>query len=168
MSESKKTKLIRLAVILGILIIAGALYVFGVFDDNAHFLVINRADDEIYQFRLDISYTSNVRADMHSSSQVSGKIKNFQNDVYPIPYGEKIPMDPGHRKDVAVLDRAEIIFYVKTEQPKDTMDKMGEQIVNTPMDVPLAKGKRTVLILTGSKESGYTLTPDGFVNWVLG
>ena len=168
MSERKKTNLIRLAVILGILMIAGSLYGFGVCDDNAHFLVINRADDEIYNFRLDISYTGNVRADMHSSSQVSGKIKNFQNDVYPIPYGEKIPMDPGHRKDVAVLDRAEIVFYVKTEQPKDTMDKMGEQIVNTPMNVPLVRGKRTVLILTGSKESGYTLTPDGFVNWVFG
>lgn len=168
MSERKKTNLIRLAVILGILILAGSLYIFGVFNDDAHFLVINRADDEIYQFRLDISYTGNVRADMHSSSQVSGKIKNFQNDVYPIPYGEKIPMDPGHRKDVAILDRAEIVFYVKTEQPKDTMDKMGEQVVNTPMKVPLAKGKRTVLILTGSRESGYTLTPDGFVNWVFG
>ena len=45
---------------------------------------------------------------------------------------------------------------------------MGEQVVNTPMDVPLMKGKRTVLILTGSKDSGYTLTPDGFVNWLIG
>ena len=168
MSERKKTNLIRLAVILGILIIAGALYVFGVFDDNAHFLVVNRADDEIFNIRLDISYTGDTKRDMHSSVQISGELKNFQNDVYPIPYGEKIPMNPGHRKDVAVLDRAEIVFYVKTEQPKDTMDKMGEQVVNTPMKVPLAKGKRTVLILSGSRESGYTLTLDGLVNWVLG
>jgi hypothetical protein len=36
------------------------------------------------------------------------------------------------------------------------------------MDIPLAKGKRTVLILTGNKESGYYLTYDGLVNWVLG
>ena len=165
MSERKKTTLIRLAVILGILIIAGSLYVF---DDDAHFLLVNRADDEIFNIRLDISYTGDTKRDMHSSVQINGKIKNFQNEVDPIPYGEKIPMDPGHRKDVAVLDRAEIVFYVKTEQPKDTMDKMGEQVVNTPMKVPLAKGKRTVLILTGSRESGYTLTPDGLVNWVLG
>ncbi len=168
MSERKKTNLIRLAVILGILIIAGALYVFGVFDDDAHFLLVNRADDDIFNIRLDISYTGDTKRDMHSSVQISGKLKNFQNDVDPIPYGEKIPMNPGHRKDVAVGDRAQIVFYVKTEQPKDTMDRMGEQVVNTPMDVPLMKGKRTVLILTGSKDSGYTLTPDGFVNWLIG
>ena len=168
MSEYKKTKLIRLAVILGILIVAGALYIFGVFDNNAHFLIINRADDDIYEVNMHVSYTGNVVRELHAGIQVGGKLKNFQTDRYPIPYGEKIRLDPGHRKDVVVGDRAQIDFYVKTEQPKDTLGSLGNKIINTPMDVPLAKGKSTVLILSGSKESGYTLTPDGFVNWVFG
>ncbi len=168
MSESKKTKLIRLAVILVILIIAGALYIFGVFDNDAHFLIINRADDDIYEVNMHISYTGDVVRQLHAGIQVGGKLKNFQNDRYPIPYGEKIHLDPGHRKDVVVGDRAEIDFYVETEQPKDTLGSLGSKIINTPMDVPLAKGKSTVLILTGNKENGYILTPDGFAHWLFG
>ena len=168
MSKYRKRKLIRAAVILGILLIAGLLYISGVFDDNAHFLIINRADDDIYEIILDISYTGDVTRNIHAGIQVAGKLKNYHHDHYPIPYGEKIHLDPGHRKDVVVGDRAEINFYVKTEQPKDTLDSRGTRILNTPMSVPLAKGKRTVLILTGSKERGYTLTPDGFAHWIFG
>ena len=169
MSEHKKTNLVRLAVFLGIAVIAGLLYLFGVFDDNAHFLVINRADDEIFEVRLDVSYTGDVKRDLHASSQVSGKLKNFQNEHYPIPYGERVRMDPGHREDVIVGDRAQIQCYVMTDPIIDaTTGVIGQRVVNTPTDVPLAKGKRTVLILTGNRESGYCLTFDGFVNWVFG
>ena len=168
MSEQKKTALIRLGVILGIALIAGILYVCGVFTDNAHFLVINQAEDDIYEVILRISYTGDVLRDEHSQCQVSGKLKNFQNEHYPIPYGEKVRMETGHREDVAVGDRAEIMFFVLTDQRQNTPSNViGEQIVNTPMTVPLAKGKRTVLILTGNRESGYYLTFDGLVNWVF-
>ena len=168
MSQYKKIKLIRLAVIIGILIIAGLLYISGVFDNNAHFLIINRADDDIYEVNMHISYTGDVVRALHAGIQVGGKLKNFQNDRYPIPYGEKIHLDPGHRNDVVVGDRAQIDFYVETEQPKDTLGSLGSKIINTPMDVPLAKGKSTVLILSGSKESGFTLTLDGFAHWLFG
>ncbi len=169
MSEQKKTALIRLGVILGIAVIAGILYICGLFDDNAHFMVVNRAEDDIFEVRLDVSYTGDVIWDLHAGSQVSGKLKNFQNEHYPIPYGEKVQMDPGHRKDVIVGERAQILCYVLTDPIIDaTSNVIGEQIVNTPMTVPLAKGKRTVLILTGNRESGYYLTFDGLVNWVFG
>ena len=169
MSEYKKTRLIRLGVFLGIALIAGILYVCGVFTDNAHFLVVNRADDDIYELILSVSYTGDVQRDMHSQCQVSGKLKNFQNEHYPFPYGERVPMETGHREDVAVGDRAQIMFYVLTDQRYNTPSNViGTPIVNTPMDIPLAKGKRTVLILTGNKENGYYLTYDGLVNWILG
>ena len=159
MSERKKTNLIKLAVVLGIIIIAAGIVVSGMFDStHARIRVINHADDDFKAVQMDCYTTGN--ADGHFIARVSksGKLINFQNAHASIPYGTKIDLNPEFRKGIELGDTITVKFRVD-----------GAYMSNTPLEIPYHKGRRPVLMLTGSKEAGYELAYTGkSVNWLIG
>jgi hypothetical protein len=169
MSERKKTNLIKLAVVLGVLIIAGLLYMFGVFDNHeAHVRIINNADDEIYAITVTCSNAIGNTSYFGTSGR-NGKVLNYQNDRAPFSYGQKIDFNPQYRKDVVIEDTLRISARIQNISRKGEEAQAASKVTKTGVQVPHAKGKRPVLILTGNKEDGYELTYTGkSVNWLIG
>ena len=159
MTEKKKTTLIILAVVIGIIIIVAGIVVSGILDStHARIRVINHADDEFKAVQMDCYIPGNTDGHFIARVSKSGKITNFQNAHASIPYGTKIDLNPQFRKGIELGDTIAVKFQVD-----------GAEMSNTPLDIPYARGKRPVLILTGNKEDGYVLTYTGkSVNWLIG
>ena len=80
MSERKKTNLIKLAIVLGVIIVVAGVVISGVFDNrHPHFRVINNADDEIYSITLRCYNAAGEKAAHTKLGQlVMGKLSTFK------------------------------------------------------------------------------------------
>lgn len=169
MSERKKTNLIKLAVVLGILIIVGLLFLFGVFDNSStHYRVINQADDAVYQIGI-TCYNPVVTpgGSYEFGASIQGKRMNYQGLREAFAYGEKIDLNPQYRNGTAFGDALTVDCRIQNNEVSDPA--VIPKVTENQVTVPYAKGKRPVLILTGNKEDGYELTYTGkSVNWLIG
>ena len=156
--KKKKTRII-FAVILAVIIVVAGIVLSGVLDrTHARIRVINHADDDFKAVQMDCYTTGD--ADQHFDARVgkTGKIIDFQNTREAIPYGTKIDLNPQFRKGIVFGDTITVKFQVD-----------GIEMSNTPLDIPYARGRRPVYILTGNKKDGYVLTYTGrAVNWLIG
>ena len=155
----KKTK-VRLAV-LGVLVLAAAIFVSGVFNPNYYVLVCNESEGDIYQVRLDFSFSGKMSDTdgMSSIARRSGVVGD--NSYYPIEPGERIPMHMYPREGRKVGDTAVITLAVDNVRIKPA-DSIGWGV-----EIPIRRGACTELIIRGSSEAGYTLVVGGFANWLI-
>jgi len=171
MSERKKTNLIKLAIVLGVIIVVAGVVISGVFDNrHPHFRVINNADDEIYSITLRCYNAAGEQSGTYETGPTrNGKVINFQNVREPFSYGEKIDLDTEFRRGTIVSDTLNLTCKVQIVAQKGQEADQTEKVASPSVDVPYEKGKRPVLILTGNKEDGYELTYTGkSVNWLIG
>ena len=159
MTEKKKKTLIKLAVVLGVIVVVACIVLSGILDStHARIRVINHADDDFKAVQMDCYTTGNTDGHFIARVSKSGKITSFQNAHAPIPYGTKIDLNPQFRKGIELGDSITVKFCVD-----------GVYMSNTPLDIPYIKGRRPVFILTGNKKEGYELTyTEKTVNWLIG
>ena len=68
-----------------------------------------------------------------------------------------------------IEDTLRISARIQNISRKGEEAQATSKVTKTGVQVPHAKGKRPVLILTGNKEDGYELTYTGkSVNWLIG
>ena len=80
MSERKKTNLIKLAIVLGVIIVVAGVVISGVFDNrHPHFRVINNADDEIYSITLRCYNAAGEQSGTYETGPTrNGKLSTFK------------------------------------------------------------------------------------------
>lgn len=171
MSERKKTNLIKLAIVLGVIIVVAGVVISGVFDNrHPHFRVINNADDEIYAVTLRCFNSAGVGNGSYDTAPTrAGKVINFQNERESFSYGEKIDLDTEFSNGTDVADTLNLTCIVQVEAKEGLQALQTAKEAAPSVAVPYERGKRPVLILSGNQIDGYVLTYTGkSVNWLIG
>ena len=156
----QKTKM-RL-IVLGVIVIAAAVFVSGVFNPNRYVLVYNASEEDIYRVRMDYSFRGTVFPDIDGGISI-GRRSGIPGDnaYYPITVGERHTLEMHPRKGVEIGKTATITLAVDDVRIK-TADSIG-----WGLEIPIRRGCCTKLFITGSKEAGYVLEVGGFTNWLI-
>jgi len=175
-AAKKKVRRIALCVLLIIVVIA-AVSMF-IMVRNAVFLaVVNETDGPIYG--IDLVFSKDGEMDSIASMNMTGGIfkskpKSVRTsggpDVYaPIAIGERVPFKLTEKWNKVDPDSERIWISVRVKTTgemfesnpeRDYVDADGFQ----SLEVPVERGRRTVVILTGNAENGYHLELNGIEN----
>ena len=157
---NQKTK--KRLIVLGVLVLAVAVYVSGVLNPNRFLLVCNESEDSFRQISVRFSFRGTVFPEYDGISTIS-KLSGVPGDntYYPMAPGEQHVMHLCARKGVPIGDTA-AIRLTADGLPALPADCDGETV-----DIPIRRGCCTKLIIRGSSKTGYELEIGGFANWLI-
>ena len=149
-------------IVLGVLVLAAAVYVSGVFNPNRYLLVRNESEDSFRQISVRFSFRGTVFPEYDGISTIS-KLSGIPGDntYYPMAPGEQHVMHLYARKGAAIGKTA-AIRLTADGLPALPADCDGETV-----DIPIRRGCCTKLIIRGSSKAGYELEVAGFANWLI-
>lgn len=170
----RRVRRIALCLLLIIVIIAAVSIIITA--RNAVYLaVVNETDGEIYG--IDLMFSKDGEIDSVYMNIAGGVFKSkpkivrsYGPDVYePITVGERVPFKLTEKWNGVDPDseRIWISLRIKTTGEMFESDPEQDHVAADgfrSLEVPLERGRRTVVILTGNAEDGYHLELDGIEN----
>ena len=175
-AAKKKVRRIVLCLLLIIVVIA-AVSMFIIAHNAVYLAVVNETDGPIYG--IDLVFSKDGEMDSINSMNMAGgvfksKPKSVRTsggpDVYaPITIGERVPFKLTEKWNKVDPDSRQIWISVRVKTTGEMFESNPEQdYVDADgfhsLEVPLERGRRTVVILTGNAEDGYHLELGGIEN----
>jgi len=171
-AAKKKVRRIALCVLLIIVVIA-AVSMFIMARNAVYLAVVNETDGPIYG--IDLVFSKDGEMDSITSMNMTGGISKskpktmstFGPDVYrEIVVGEAVPFKLTEKRNKVDPDSRQIWISVRVKTTGEMFESNPEQdYVDADgfhsLEVPLERGKRTVVTLTGNAEEGYHLELNG-------